>query len=105
MEQRLIDEQVKAARIARDRALQAEQARQTRLLQMAEDHHKAEQIRGLVTAVVRLRGPDAAEAESHMKWAAWAGAVADRLDPTLRLSFDADGLARLAEAVAPDPDP
>jgi hypothetical protein len=53
--------------------------------------------------VLRVRGQQPAEADGVARWAAWAGAVADQLDPIARLRFGPDGGVSLAPA-APDGD-
>lgn len=102
-EQTLAAQSAEAIRLARDLAAKAERERRISLLRMAAELRKAEQIRSLIDQVVRVRGADASQAESVAKWADWAREVADRTDPILRLSFDAEGHACLAEPTFPDP--
>jgi hypothetical protein len=102
-EEKLAAQKAEAIRLARDLAVKAERERRRNLLRMAAEHRKAEQIRGLIEEVVRLRGADPSQAEGVAKWAEWAREVADRADPTFRLSFDAEGRACLAEPTFPQP--
>jgi hypothetical protein len=102
-EQKLAAQNAEAIRHARELAMRAERERRRNLLRMAAEHRKAEQIRGLIDQVVRIRGADPFQAEGVAKWAEWARQVADRTDPIFRLSFDPDGRACLAEPTFPEP--
>jgi hypothetical protein len=104
MEQRLAERRAEADRQRREAAIKAEQSRQQLLLEMAADHQKARQVRNLVDQVVHSRSQDADQDGAALHWAAWARAIAERIDPVPRLSFSDDGLAKLAEASLPDPD-
>jgi hypothetical protein len=100
----LVEQRAEAARQARLQAIRADHERQRDLLRMAEGHHRAEQIRSLVDAVMRLRGGEPAEADQVAAWASWARAVADRTDPIMRLIFDEGGRVSLADAALPEQD-
>ncbi len=101
---RLVEQRAESARQARLRAIKAERERQRNLLRMAAGHRRAEQMRSFIDDVVRVRGREPTEVDRVAKWASWARAVADRTDPILRLIFDDDGRASLAEAALPEPD-
>ena len=103
--EKLAAQTAEAIRLAHELAMKAERERRRDLLRMATEHRKAEQMRSLIDQVVRVRGADPLQAEGVAKWAEWAREVADRTDPVLRLSFDGDGRARLAEPTFPEPGP
>jgi hypothetical protein len=102
---RLVEQRAEADHQARQRAIKTERERQRVLLRLAAGHRRAEQVRGLIDDVIRVRGADPADADRVARWALWAGAVADRIDPIPRLAFDEDGRASLADIPFPETDP
>jgi hypothetical protein len=79
LEEELIRRREEAARKAHAAQLAAEKARRTALLAMTADLRAADDIRSLVSRVLAKRGLGD---EAASRWAAWAIAVADRLDPS-----------------------
>jgi len=91
MEQRLAEQRTEAARLAREKALEAEAEQRRTLLRMAADHRAAQDIRTFVMATVAAFGPDKAMERAAKDWAAWALGVADQIDPVSRLQIAEDG--------------
>ena len=81
------------ARQAREERIAAEQERRRELLGMAADFRSAQDIRALVAHVSERRDIE----DWSPRWSAWALAVADRLDPSARLTANEAGHWRLAE--------
>jgi len=89
----LVRRRAAAARQAREKRIAAEQERRRELLGMAADFRSAQDIRALVAHVSERRGPE----DWGPRWTAWALAVADRLDPSTRLTADGDDHWLVAE--------
>lgn len=100
----LAEHRAEVVRRARERAIKAEREHQEKLLRMAADYRRAGEMRSLVDEVVRIRGADPAQSDRVAKWAKWARAIANRIDPVPRLVFDDEGRASLTEASPPEPD-
>jgi hypothetical protein len=73
----------KAEKERRDEEERLRRERVERLLELAEDHRKAETIRALVGSVERARAAE----DQFSKWRDWALSVAAEIDPIHSISF------------------
>lgn len=102
MEALLIKQRAEALERERQRRIAAEEARRATLVAMAADHRTANDIRGLVaSAAVAAKHRNEPEV-GVAAWASWALAVADRMDPIGRMSFDGVGGVTLAPGHLPE---
>jgi hypothetical protein len=77
--------QAEEAEDERRRRAQAERARVERLVEEAEGHRRAEDVRAFVAAARAARVvPPTGQGHSLGEWAAWALAAADRIDPLVQ---------------------
>ena len=88
MERMLVKQRAEAAKIAREKAAEAQAERRRLLLQMAADHRTAQDIRAFVGAAIQAR--DTSTAGAIADWAAWAYETADGIDPIGRLRIGED---------------
>jgi hypothetical protein len=100
LEHRLAEQRTEAVRLAREKALRAEEEQRRTLLRMAADHRAAEEIRTFVKATMAALGPDKAMERAATDWAAWALGVADQIDPVGRLQIAEDGTTIEKPAIA-----
>jgi hypothetical protein len=80
MRQAAIKRKLEQEKAERDRVLKLEEDRLKRLVDSAENHRRANDIRGFVASVIANPAPTAGE-DRVGRWQAWALAQADRIDP------------------------
>jgi hypothetical protein len=80
LHQAAIKKKLEQEKAERDRQLKLEADRLKRLVESAENHRKANDIRGFVASVVAMPAAQTG-ADRVLRWREWALAQADKIDP------------------------
>ena len=99
MERKLAEQRAEAERSAREEAIRTETERRKALLQMADDHRTAQDIRTFVNDLLKALDQTAAKGLAA-NWVSWALGIADQLDPVSHIQLYDDGTIAMKPAAA-----